>query len=220
MKPVVIIAIIGIVVAIGILASIVTFQQSEISDIRRQEYLESAAIQCNTIIANVNYFSNEAVNRASEEWQKCMDEAMNLYGNSFQIEKWKAQKQQLAENWIEVPSVYEETSDFSLDKYWAQRYEQVTDPIEKQQVERQKELMQERMDSCPEGTSLIDCIQLTTEKQPEEPKPYCLSPKYQLIEYTISVTYHRVDKNHNGYYCQYLDPHDGEMAFEDDRGLR
>lgn len=222
MKPVIIITMVGIVIAIGILTVIVLFQQSELSDIRRQEYLESSTIQCNTIIVNVNYYSNEAVNRASLEWQKCMDESMDKYGNVFQKENWEQRKQVLKENWID--SDYEATSNFDLDEYWAQRYEEVADPIEKQVekqiAENQKEVILQRIDSCPDGMSLIDCIELTTEREPEEPKPYCLSSKYKLVEYTISVTFHRVDKNQNGFYCVYTDYSDGEKAYEDDRGLR
>jgi len=222
MKTIVIIAIVAIVVAIGILTSIVTFQQSEISDIRRQEYLESSVIQCNTIIVNVNYFSDKAVNHASQEWQRCMDEAMNLYGNSFQKENWEQQKQQLGEDWLENSDNNEKSSNFDLEAYWALKYDQITEPIEKQatekQLEKEKQINQEKRDSCSDSKNLIECLNDAAIPAPKEEKPICLSPNYRLTEYTVSFTYHHADRNHNGFYCVYLDPHDGEKSYVDDEG--
>ena len=90
MKPVMIIA---IVVAIGVISVIVVIQQSEISDIRRQQNFQSSVAQCNTIIDNVNHFSNEDVNLGVLEWQNCMDESMDKYGNASDKENWELSKQ-------------------------------------------------------------------------------------------------------------------------------
>jgi hypothetical protein len=217
MKAIVIIVIIGIVVAIGVISVIVAMQQEEISDIRRQEYLESSVAQCNLILVNVNMFNNNAVNQARSDWESCFDIAMEEYGNSFQKENWELQKQQTQNDWqVEL----EESASLDLDEYWALRYKEVSEPIKQQAEDKELQALKDEMNACLENASLIECMKTTTEPEPEEPKPYCLSPKYKLVEYTVSVRYHYLDKNQNGYYCVYTDYSDGETDMEDDRGLR
>jgi len=228
-KPVIIIA---IVVAIGVISVVVVIQQSEISDIRRQEYLESYVAQCNLIILNVNMFNNDAVIRAGIDWEKCFDEAVNRYGNSFQKENWELQKMQTLQAELKT---FDELSSFNLEEYWALRYQEVTNPIKQQAEEKKAEVdeeklqvMKEEMDSCLENNTIIECMKITTkteieneEKEEEKEKPTCLSPKYRLKEYTVySLNYVLVDKNHNGFYCEYYDPNHDQTLRQDDEGLK
>ena len=225
MKPVIIIA---MIVAIGIISVIVVIQQSEISDIRRQEYLESSVVQCNMIILNVNMFSNDAVNQARVDWENCFDDAMVKYGNSFQKENWELQKQQVSKDWQTGLKTSDNTSNFGLDEYWALRYKEVSDPIKQQSQNIEIQEKREEMDSCLENASLIECMKITTKTEIEEEreeeereKPTCLSPNYRLKEYIVhSLNYVLVDKNRNGFYCEYYDSNRDQILRQDDEGLK
>ena len=97
MKPIVIITI-AVIVGVVVVGVILGNQQSQINEINRQNILEGDLNRCDAIIVNSNPFNINSQNQAEIEWENCVSNVVNEYGNDEQKTQWKLsreQKQQL-----------------------------------------------------------------------------------------------------------------------------